>query len=268
MDTFTWNNALLVFSVGAGVATVRYLVMSGIGYFLFWRLLFHRLQHRWIQEGKVPDPKKIQHEIRYSLLTMLFFGGTAVFIFYLRTQGWTQIYLDFSAYGWGYFFLSLVGLILLHDAYFYWGHRIMHHPLIFKKVHLVHHVPTNPSPWAAFAFHPWEAIIETGIVPLAVVLFPLHPATIVVFLLYMTFLNVLGHLGFEMFPKGFLDHPVLRLHNTTTHHNMHHRYFNCNYGLYFNWWDLWMGTNHPNYKQQFDGIHQRKPADSMALPGS
>ncbi|MEI7983754.1 MAG: sterol desaturase, partial [Bacteroidota bacterium] len=27
-------------------------------------------------------------------------------------------------------------------------HRLIHHPLLFKRVHLVHHQSTNPSPWA------------------------------------------------------------------------------------------------------------------------
>ena len=55
-------------------------------------------------------------------------------------------------------------MILLHDTYFYWAHRAMHHPKIYRHVHLVHHLSQNPSPWAAFAFHPFEAVIEAGIV--------------------------------------------------------------------------------------------------------
>ncbi|MGL1488967.1 sterol desaturase family protein, partial [Vibrio parahaemolyticus] len=39
----------------------------------------------------------------------------------------------------------------------------MHNKRIFKYVHLVHHHSTNPSPWAAYAFHPLEAVVEVGI---------------------------------------------------------------------------------------------------------
>ena len=188
---------------------------------------------------------------------MLVFGLAGVFILFIQKNGWTMLSEDISEHGWGYYIFSLIGLIIFHDPYFYWTHRWMHHPKVFRHVHLVHHKSTNPSPWAAFSFHPLEAIVEAGIVPLAVVLFPLHGLTIFAFLIYMTFLNVLGHLAFEMFPKNFLRKKILKWHNTTTHHNMHHRYFNCNYGLYFNWWDTWMGTNHEKYCDTFEEVTNR-----------
>jgi sterol desaturase/sphingolipid hydroxylase (fatty acid hydroxylase superfamily) len=66
-------------------------------------------------------------------------------------------------YGWGYFFISVAVMLVLHDAYFYWTHRAMHRPRLFKVFHRVHHLSTNPSQWAAFAFHPLEAVVEAGI---------------------------------------------------------------------------------------------------------
>lgn len=257
-SVFEWEKALLVFLVGFSLFALRYILMAGTAFFIFWKWLFHKFHHRWIQKDRQPDKDKILHEIKYSFLTMLIFALVGVGTYFMRTQGWTKIYMDFHEYGWGYFFFSLFFLILFHDTYFYWTHRLMHHPKLFKHVHLTHHISTNPSPWAAFAFHPYEAIIEAGIIPLAAVLIPLHYSTILAFLIYMTFLNVLGHLGFELFPKGFLDNKILRYHNTTTHHNMHHRYFHCNYGLYFNWWDRWMGTNHEKYKEKFDNVTQEQ----------
>lgn len=40
---------------------------------------------------------------------------------------------------------------------------------------------------------------------------------------------------------------------------MHHKYFNCNYGLYFNIWDRIMGTNHENYFDTFREVTHREP---------
>jgi sterol desaturase/sphingolipid hydroxylase (fatty acid hydroxylase superfamily) len=34
-------------------------------------------------------------------------------------------------------------------------------------VQLLHHFSANPSPFAGYAFHPLEALLETGIIPLA-----------------------------------------------------------------------------------------------------
>jgi sterol desaturase/sphingolipid hydroxylase (fatty acid hydroxylase superfamily) len=88
-----------------------------------------------------------------------------------------------------------------HDAYFYWALRLMHHPKIFKHVHLVHHRSTNPSPWAAYSFHPIEAVLEAGIFPLIVFTIPMHSLALVTVLIYMITRNVLGHLGMEILPK-------------------------------------------------------------------
>jgi sterol desaturase/sphingolipid hydroxylase (fatty acid hydroxylase superfamily) len=73
----------------------------------------------------------------------------------------------------------------------------------------------------------------------------------------MTSMNVLGHLGFELFPDGFASGKVTKWHNTSTHHNMHHKFTTSNYGLYFNFWDRVMGTNHARYESEYDVVRER-----------
>jgi len=246
-------NPWIVYAIITTLVTFRYFLFAGIAYYLVWIRGKGRWQHRIIQ-GKLPDKDKLWQEFRYSMLTMLIFGGVGLGIHLGKKAGIFHIYKNIDDHGIGYFWFSVVALILLHDTYFYWTHRFMHWKKIFKYVHHVHHKSTNPSPWAAFSFHPTEAVIEAGIVPLVAFFMPLHSLAILVFLFYMTFLNVLGHLGFELFPKFFVRSSWTNWHNTTTHHNMHHKYFNCNYGLYFNWWDKWMGTNHKNYLEEFEKV--------------
>ena len=252
------------FAIVYSILTVRYVVIAGLAFLIIWTLLSGRLAHRYIQPDRRPGGKNILHEIKYSFITFFVFGLVGIFIFEASRAGWTRIYRDIDQYGWVYFAFTVVATILLHDAYFYWTHRFMHWKKIFKHVHLMHHRSTNPTPWAAFSFHPIEAVIEAGIVPLVVFLYPIHPGALAIFLLYMTFLNVLGHLGYELFPSGFTRKPATSWHNTSTHHNMHHKYFECNYGLYFNWWDRLMKTNHPQYHAQFESraSAQREPATS------
>ena len=72
-------------------------------------------------------------------------------------QGWMRMYFDIPQYSWSWFITSILLTILLHDTYFYWTHRWMHRPAIFKWMHRIHHQSNNPSPWAAFAFSPWAA---------------------------------------------------------------------------------------------------------------
>ncbi|MCB1156208.1 MAG: sterol desaturase family protein [Leptospiraceae bacterium] len=244
--------------------SLRYVLFAGLASFIVWKLLGKKLQHRLIQQQK-PEMKKILFEVRYSFLTFLIFALSAVGIYYARINGYTLMYLDISQYGIPYLIFSTVVLILVHDMYFYFGHRLMHTKLLYKKVHLVHHNSTNPSPWASFSFHPYEAVIEAGIIPIMVFVLPLHPIAILSFILFMTGMNVLGHLAYELFPSGFTTHPFFKWLNTSTHHNMHHKHFNCNYGLYFNWWDRIFNTNHEKYHERFEEVANRPKVEEEKL---
>lgn len=256
---------LTIFSTVYGIMAGRYILFSGIAFLVVWKLLGKKLEHRLIQK-KRPEKKKIYYEFKYSMITFLIFGLTGLCVAELKKAGFTFIYTDLSEYGTAYFLFSIVAAILIHDTYFYWTHRLMHHPKLFKKMHLVHHRSVNPSPWASFSFHPYEAVVEAGIVPLLVLIMPMHPLAIFIFLIFMTTLNVIGHLGYELYPAGFTRNRLTGLNNTTTHHNMHHKYFNCNYGLYFNWWDQIMNTNHERYHETYDEIHERKKAGNGKKP--
>lgn len=249
---------LQVWSITFSVLTARYFLFAGFAYIIFWIWKKEKWQYKRTQMD-YPDKSKIFYEFKYSMFTMVIFALIGVGIFIARQNGFTQIYLDFSKYGWGYFLFTVVAMIILHDTFFYFAHRLMHHKFIFKIVHKVHHNSTNPSPWAAFSFHPTEAVLEALILPMIVFTMPVHPFAILIFLLFMTFMNVLGHLGFEMYPKGFTTHWLGKWNNTATHHNMHHKHYNCNYGLYFNFWDRVMNTNHVNYFKVFDEVTSRTP---------
>ncbi|WP_061250049.1 sterol desaturase family protein [Leptospira alstonii] len=244
------------FGIVWGILLIRYLLFAGIVFLVVWIFLGKKLSHKLIQ-GKKPEKEKIIHEVKYSLITFLIFALSGVFIAWSHIQGYNLIYENVDDYGFGYLIFSVFALIFLHDTYFYWTHRMMHHKFFFKHFHLVHHKSTNPSPWAAFSFHPLEAIVEAGILPIVSFVFPLNPAAIFVFLVYMTSLNVLGHLSYELFPSRFLKNKYTNWHNTSTHHNVHHKYFNCNYSLYFNFWDRIMGTNHDKYREIFEEVASR-----------
>jgi len=70
--------------------------------------------------------------------------------------------------------------------------------------------------------------------------------------------NVYGHLGWELYPKGFSRHWLGKWINTSVNHNQHHQFFKGNYGLYFLVWDRLMGTLRNDYEQRFEEITGRK----------
>ncbi len=231
----------------------RYALLAGIGYLIFYRWRKQPLLHRKIQI-KRPQLSAIWHDILHSVVTAVVFAAVGLGIYGLRLAGFTYVYTDVSEYGLAYLAGSFVVLVVLHDAYFYWLHRFMHHPQVFAWLHLAHHKSNNPTPWTSLAFHPLEALLEIAIIPILALFIPFHPLVLFAFATWSLVWNVIGHLGYELFPRGWVDHPVLKWLNTSTHHNMHHAYAKGNYGLYFNWWDKWMHTNHPTYEATFRAV--------------
>ena len=134
----------------------------------------------------------------------------------------------------------------------------MHHPFLFKHVHLIHHKSTNPTPWTAYAFHPLEAVLEAGIVPVLAFTLPLDRMAIIYFFLFQIAYNVYGHLGFELFPKKFNKHWLGKWINTSVAHNLHHSRFHGNYGLYFLFWDRLMGTLREDYDPVYEEATERE----------
>ena len=161
--------------------------------------------------------------------------------------------------------ITFIWMFLFHDAYFYWVHRLMHTKALYRHVHKVHHLSTNPSPWTAYAFHPLEAVLEASILPIIAFTLPVHFTAVLYFFLFQIFYNVYGHLGYELYPKGFQKTRIGRWVNTSVAHNQHHSRFEGNYGLYLLFWDRMMGTLREDYEQNFDRATAGKsPSDQLA----
>jgi sterol desaturase/sphingolipid hydroxylase (fatty acid hydroxylase superfamily)/uncharacterized protein (DUF2147 family) len=237
---------------------LRYLIPAGIAFLIFWVIFRKRWSHLFIQHS-CPTKAQVISEIMYSMSTVVIFSLIGFSIFTANRMDYINIYNDVADFGWPYFLISLAIMIVFHDFYFYWTHRLMHHKRLFKYIHKVHHDSSNPTPWAAYSFHPFEAIIQAMVLPIILLFMPVHATVVFLFTTYMILQNVRGHLGFEMLPKAFLKTKLLNWNLTTVHHNMHHQYFNCNYGLYFSWWDKWMKSNHKNYEHNFKEVTSRQP---------
>lgn len=235
---------------------VRYILIAGLAYFIVHMVMATWYAHKRIQ-NVTPDGNQISREMRYSIGTLIVFAVLDIIIIWLHETGVSQLYFEISKFGWWYLFASFFATILIHDAYFYFIHRLMHVGPIYERVHKVHHTFTNPTPWAAYAFHPLEAMLEFGIAVVLVIVMPLHVFVLLAFVHYMLLMNSLAHLGFEFFPKGFARHPIGKWFLTATHHNIHHRTFRYNYGFYFTFWDRVLGTNHPHYEDLFDEVAGR-----------
>ena len=230
---------LLAIAVAAiamtAIVAVRYLAASGI--------------FAWLSERRLPGhhaklASQIRREIGWSLASAAIYGIPAgVVAWGWQTRGWTRIYTGWSEWPLWYAPLSVLLYLLAHDTWFYWTHRWMHRPRVFRAMHAVHHASRPPTAWAAMSFHPWEALTGAAVIPALVFLIPIHPAMLGVVLTIMTIMGVTNHMGWEMFPRRVVNSAVGRWVITASHHHRHHEEYRCNYGLYFRFWDRLCGTD-------------------------
>ncbi|MGB0507465.1 MAG: sterol desaturase family protein [Pikeienuella sp.] len=229
---------------------IRYAVGAGGVY-----LVLNLILSRWINRLKIrptkPPLRQIGRELILSFRTILIFAGVGSIIGLGVGTDWFQIYLDINEYGIWWLVLSTVTLIVAHDAWFYWAHKIIHHPRLFRRFHRAHHLSHNPTPFTAYSFDIGEAVINAIYLPIILLVLPSHPIALFIFTGHMMLRNALGHSGYEVFPANRHGKPLLGFLTTVTHHDMHHAHAGYNLGLYFTWWDRIMGTEHPDYLTQY-----------------
>ncbi|MEI6189127.1 MAG: sterol desaturase family protein [Chitinophagia bacterium] len=235
----------------------RYYFLAGVA-FLFFYVIFKSKIIDYKIQLHFPKSADYVREILYSTITILIFALIpGLFIFNPDIRPYTTLYQNISDYGWVYYFAAFPIMFVMHDTYFYWTHRLMHHKRLFNVMHLVHHKSTNPSPWAAYAFHPLESVVEVGIFVVFLFTIPVHKTHVVLFFLLSIIYNIYGHLGWELYPKGFNKNVIGKWINTSVNHNQHHKFFKGNYGLYFLFWDRVMGTIRADYDEAFDEVKNR-----------
>lgn len=223
---------------GAILFAIRYFALAGIAYLIYYILFYKKLDTLKIQK-EFPKWSQIKHEILFSIYTLTIYGISTGVLLYWFTKGFTKIYTDINEFGSTYFIISILIIIAIHDTYFYWSHRLMHSNKWLYHFHKTHHLSTNTTPWTSFSFHPVEAIISIGFVPIVVFLIPVHPYALFIFFTFMTLYNVLIHLGFKLFPSNYKN----KIFNDAFNHDIHHqKNQRHNFGFYFVFWDKVMGT--------------------------
>ena len=123
--------------------------------------------------------------------------------------------------------------------HFYIVHRLLHWGVLYDWVHSLHHRNVNVGPWSGISMHPIEHVLYFSSLLIHLVI-PSHPIHIM-FHGYMLALSaVIGHTGFHELLVG----KSRRIALGHFHHQLHHRYFECNYGSVDFPMDVWFGTFH------------------------
>ncbi len=208
-----------------------YFLTSGTSYlyyFVIRRERFFAGQERKDERGEV------KKEWLWAFFNIL---GNAVItapLHHLIITGDSKIYFDVSEHGWPWFFASLAIILVVTEFLVYWAHRILHHPVLYKHIHLHHHQFRVPSPFTSMAFHPLDSFAQAAPHHLLAFLLPIHVSQYAFFLIFLQVWSTFIHERVSWVRWGFI--------NYTAHHTAHHKFNKYNYGQFFTVFDRIFGT--------------------------
>jgi sterol desaturase/sphingolipid hydroxylase (fatty acid hydroxylase superfamily) len=228
----------------------RYVIFAVAVWLILWVVLRAPLRGRKIREDWPPS-RQLVAEFLYSVRSIAIFSTVGIGINLLSRFGFYPMATHAASWGPGWFWSSLVLMIVGQDAWIYWTHRWMHHPKVFRTFHRRHHRSHNPSPFTAYSFDIPEALVNVMFVLLWPLIVPTAWPVTGLFVIHQIFRNTLLHSGYELVPARADGRPWLDWLTTTTHHDLHHAQAGWNYAPWFTWWDRWMGTEHPDYYARY-----------------
>lgn len=257
--------ALKIIAINSLLIALQYLAFAG----LVWWVAYRLCRERWVRRKiirSLPGSRQLRREIGYSLFSTFVFSLAVLATWWGARLGWNKLYWDLGRHGLVWLAASALLTLVLWDAWFYWTHRAMHQPALFRVFHRTHHLSHNPTPWTAYAVDPPEAIVYAIFIPLVACIYPLHPLTIGVFMVFQVACNLAIHTGYEFLPGRFSRSRWSFWVSSPTSHVQHHETGRGNFGFCFQYWDRLMGTCHPAYDERLAGTTARPTDKPGATP--
>jgi sterol desaturase/sphingolipid hydroxylase (fatty acid hydroxylase superfamily) len=232
-----------------------YLLYFGAAFVLLWLVFSPKIAHRKVQLKRRANLKQWIHEVKWSLIAQI---GFVVGLLVFGDGKGNGVLFQLNTNKIGVLLIASVVFVLIDDAWFYWTHRLLHaHTRLYRSIHKIHHRSIDTTPLAGLSFHPLESFIIN--IPLAVlpIFIGVQPNFFFWAIWISTVNNIAGHNGFEWTPSWWDRVPVLRVKTPSIHHNLHHEKSRGNYGLYFSYWDRWMGTEFADYTDRKAALRVR-----------
>uniref|UniRef100_A0A914DUZ9 Fatty acid hydroxylase domain-containing protein n=1 Tax=Acrobeloides nanus TaxID=290746 RepID=A0A914DUZ9_9BILA len=197
---------------------------------MFWSfntffLLVDYLQPKWAMAFKIQDNQRFTKErfinaLYRILFNQLVIGSIMAFIFY-HLSIWRGCSSGKVLPSFKEVFLDIIVCILVEEVLFYYSHRLLHHPRLYKHIHKIHHEWTAPIGVVSIYAHPIEHMFS-NIVPLIVgpLICGSHLFTIWVWYGLAQFSTTVSHSGYHF--------PLLP---SPESHDYHHYSFNQCFGV-------------------------------------
>ncbi len=182
---------------------------------------------------------------------VFFLTAYEVVYFWLSANGYVPTLMFVENPIW---FIVLFPLIpIWSSVHFYWVHRLLHWPPLYRVAHALHHRNVNIGPWSGISMHPIEHVLYFSSLLIHIVVAS-HPVHILFHMYFESVGAATSHTGFE----GLKVRGKKRVDLGTFYHQLHHKHFKCNYGNIESPWDRWFGSYHDGTDAATKRIRKRK----------
>jgi len=155
--------------------------------------------------------------------------------------------------------LMTIAVFWIEGVHFYLNHRLLHVDPIYGWAHALHHRNVNTGPWSGISMHPLEHVLYLSL-PFVFLVLPGSPFIATFCLVYLMLSPSPSHSGFDRFKIA----EGANFHGGDYFHNLHHRYFEVNYGMLLLPLDKWFGTFHDGSLEAHEQMKDRRRATAEA----
>ena len=151
-------------------------------------------------------------------------------------------------------FVALFFLVpFVHEVGFYFAHRSLHWPPLYRIAHKLHHRNVNPGPWSGLSMHPVEHLIYFSSI-LIFFIVPAHPIHMINLASRLGLAPAQGHTGFDRVVMG----EDTAMDTSYYAHYLHHKHFEVNYADGMVPLDKWFGSFHDGTPEADEAMRARR----------
>ena len=155
--------------------------------------------------------------------------------------------------------VQITFFMLVEDTTFFWSHKLLHHPAIYRHIHKQHHEYKTTIGIASEYCHPFEYVFS-NIIPTAlgpqILGMRCHFFTLLMWFALRTGETIDGHCGYDF---SWSPYRLLPFSGGAQYHDYHHSHNVGNYSSFFTFWDTICGSN----RHYFQFLAKKQEQEAM-----